>query len=84
MFALEAATSAVAYLSLALLLGCLTIGGFCCRKASRMNFRVGFFRSPSSCFLCLFAASLVSLLFQGAKLNGGEFPVSIFSDAAFV
>jgi putative copper export protein len=74
MFALEAATSAVAYCSLALLLGCLTIGGFLLPQGKPDEFPRRLLAFSLTLLSMFIAASMASLVFQGAKLNGGRFP----------
>src|ERR1044071_8913820 len=73
MFAIEAAASAVAYCSLALLFGCLTVGGLL--PQGRPDEFPSRLLSFALKLLPLFiVASVAWLLFQGIKLNRGQFP----------
>lgn len=74
MFAIEAAASALAYCSLALLLGCLTTGGFLLPQGESGEFPRQLLSFAAKLLPLFVAASVVSLLFQGTKLNGGQFP----------
>ena len=74
MFAIEAATSALAYGSLALLLGALTVGGFLVPQAESDDFPRQLFSFAAAMLPLFVVASVGSLIIQGQKLNGGIFP----------
>ena len=74
MFAIEAATSAVGYCALALLLGCLTTGGFLLPQGESNELLRQLLSFAAKLLPLFIAASVVSLLFEGTKLNGGQFP----------
>src|ERR1051325_5802566 len=74
MFALEAMTSAVAYCSLALLLGCATVGGFLLPQGKPEEFPRRLFSFAATMLPLFVVASVLSLIIQGQKLNDGVFP----------
>ena len=74
MFALEAATSAIGYCSLALLLGALTVGGFLLPQGEPDEFPRQLFSFAAAMLPLFVVASVGSLIIQGQKLNGGIFP----------
>ncbi len=74
MFAVEAASSAVAYCTLALLVGALTIGGFLLPQAETDDFSRQLLSFGGVLLPLFVAASMASLFLQGQKLNGGMFP----------
>ena len=74
MFAIEAAASAVAYCSLALLFGCLTVGGFLLPQGRPDEFPRRLLSFALKLLPLFIVASVAWLLFQGIKLNGGQFP----------
>jgi putative copper export protein len=74
MFAIEAATSAVTYCTLALLLGCLTTGGFLLPQGESDEFSRQLLSFAAKLLPLFVLASIVSVVIQGAKLNGGVFP----------
>jgi len=74
MFAIEAATSAVTYCALALLLGCSTTGGFLLPQGESDEFSRQLLSFAAKLVPLFVLASIVSVVIQGAKLNGGVFP----------
>jgi putative copper export protein len=74
MFAIEAATSAVTYGTLALVLGCLATASLLLPHGEPSELRVELSSLALKLLPLFIAASVVSLLFQGTKLNGGQFP----------
>src|SRR6266550_913294 len=74
MFAIEAATSAVSYFALALLLGCSTTGGFLLPPGESDEFSRPLLSFSAKLVPLFVLASIVSVVIQGAKLNGGVFP----------
>ncbi|HEY7218474.1 MAG TPA: CopD family protein, partial [Candidatus Binatia bacterium] len=73
MFVFEAATSAISYYTLAVALGCLATAALLMPHGEPTELRVELFSLAIKLLPLFIAASVVSLLFQGAKLNGGQF-----------
>ena len=74
MFAIEAASSALVYCSLALFLGCLLTAGFLLPQGEPAEFRGGLYSFAIKLLPLFVVASIVSLLIEGTKLNAGAFP----------
>jgi putative copper export protein len=74
MFAIEATSSALAYCSLALFLGCLITAGFLLPRGEPTEFRGQLYSFALKLLPLFVIASIISLLIQGTKLNGGAFP----------
>src|SRR5262245_48339678 len=74
MFAIEVTSSAVAYCSLVLFLGCLMTAGVLLPGGEPGELRRQLFSLAVKLLALFVIASVISLVIQGTKLNGGTFP----------
>jgi putative copper export protein len=74
MFAIEVTSSALAYCSLALFLGCLMTASLLLPGGEPGDLRRQLFSLAVKLLALFVIASVISLVIQGTKLNGGTFP----------
>jgi putative copper export protein len=74
MFAVEAAASAIGYYTVALLFGALMTAGFLLPEGEPSHFRQQLLSFAIKLLPLFVIASIISVVIQGTKLNGGTFP----------